>query len=245
MTESGATACQINEGSLRVLAHNVDDLKYMSAVFLDSMEAAMNVEMVWDYWKLDLADLSFLSYVGDSMEEVYPPAGDADNSYMALILGLGIPAVLALLLFGFVRGRDNRDQMTSRAFHNMMYSEYVLVGTGDPPASFHEGLYHYMRNGTRYLSTNCEGCLETRRNMFFTDDNLGTIMEDTEFEENVLITACDRTLGKRAKTMNVHKCKSATCNKCIPTPFRGPKFIPSRGVTKQDDIVFSEGNVEV
>jgi hypothetical protein len=97
-----------------------------------------------------------------------------------------------------------------------------------------------MRDGTRYLSTNCEGCLETRRNSFFTDDNLGTIVEGKEFEEKVLVTAKYKSLGKQASNVDVHKCTSSTCKRCLSASARGTKFIPTLGDTFGKENVFAE-----
>jgi hypothetical protein len=58
------------------------------------------------------------------------------------------------------------------------------VGTGDPPRSFHEGMYHYTRHGARYLSTNCIDCAETRRSGFYTSANLETINEEGHYEQS-------------------------------------------------------------
>jgi hypothetical protein len=109
--------------------------------------------------------------------------------------------------------------MTAAAFHDLNTSDFVVVGTGDAPSSFHEGLYHYMRDGTRYLSTRCETCLETRMNGFYTDNDLGTIMEGEEFQDTSLLGA------KNTSTMDVHKCASALCKDCNPTEANQTTFL--------------------
>jgi hypothetical protein len=150
--------------------------------------------------------------------------GEDDDSGLALIVGVTVPLVVGLILAALFMQRK-REVMTEDGYRDMMNSEFVLVGTGDPPSSFHEGLYHYMRDGTRYLSTRCEGCLETRKNSFYTDNNLGTIMEDEEFED---VTG----LGAKPPTMNVHKCGSAVCNRCTTAPGNQTCFVAASGNSK-------------
>jgi hypothetical protein len=257
MNSTGAAECRLSQGTILVMAHTVDNLDYMSAVLLNAMNVALNDDQVWKNWSQDLSQVAFLSYLNGNLDDTHAraspiagaPAGNGGSgNHLAVVLGLGVPIVLLLLLLGFVRSNKKREHMTERNYNAWMNSDYVLGGNGDPPASFHEGLYHYMRDGTRYLSTNCEGCLETRRNSFFTDDNLGTILEDAEFEENILITASPKNLGERASNMDVHTCTSSTCDRCLSSSTRcGPEFISAHriGAATQDGVVFSEGNVEV
>lgn len=257
----GAGACQTVRGSVLINAHASDNLEYMAAVILDSLEASMNKYELWQEWQLELPDLSFLCYLGDTYEDVYFDSsytddpivnfnvsnstgnetgggargvfGDNTAGALVLLLGVGLPVAAALILFAVVVQKQRRSAMTAKDF-GMMNSEYVLVGTGDPPGSFHEGLYHYMLHGTRYLSTNCEGCLETRRNSFYTDNNLGSIPEDREYEEDILITANSKDLGGKTSTMDVHKCSSATCKRCLyGEQTKRVFFIPSMRVHQQ------------
>lgn len=235
MEETEATSCRISKGIIRVVAHDVDNLEYLSAVLRDALEYSINEEQLWKEWVFP--GLSFLLYVGDTVPQVYSNAdlseSDDDDDVGAglfLILGVGIPVVFALIVAGLlVNKKRKRDTMTTRQFHGMMNSDFVLVGTGDPPGSFHEGLYHYMRNGTRYLSTRCEGCLETRKNSFFTDHNLGTILEDSVYEEDILVSADSKNLGGKASTMDVHHCSSTTCRRCTGMkPTSSTLFLKSR-----------------
>jgi hypothetical protein len=170
---------------------------------------------------------------------------------MGIALGLGIPAGIALIAAGFLVSR--RQIATQHAImrlsdantHDMLYGAgttgsttvSAMTGSGDPPGAFHEGLYHYMGDGTRYLSTNCLECMETRQNSFYTDDNLGTIPEDQIYEDAVfgqLFGAASShgpaedeadsprgrggTFGSYLSHLmsgpNVHSCNSALCNRC-------------------------------
>jgi hypothetical protein len=169
---------------------------------------------------------------------VYVVGEEDDSGGVALIVGVTVPLVVGLILAALFMQRK-REVMTEDGYRDMMNSEFVLVGTGDPPSSFHEGLYHYMRDGTRYLSTRCEGCLETRKNSFYTDNNLGTIMEDEEFED---VTG----LGAKNSTINVHKCTSAVCNRCTPAPANQTCFVAASGIRNRviisddDNLVFND-----
>lgn len=262
INSTGATACRGVESVVRVNAHNVDNVDFMSAAILDALEDAINVKKVWQGWQ-HVAGLAFIYYLGDTYEQVYgdvpplvpivpdsngdgnesvPPLdpvvpdsdGDGDESSdgstgaLLLLVGVGVPVAAGLVVLALIASRRRRSTMTSRELQDMLNSDFVLVGTGDPPGSFHEGLYHYMKNGTRYLSTNCEGCLETRRNSFYTDQNLGTIMEDHEYQENILVCADSKDLGRLSSTMDVHKCSSGTCGRCLPYSRCGrTMFLPS------------------
>lgn len=237
-----SSACRTIHGNIRVIAHSQNNLDYMTAAMQDALEDSMNMYELWKEWTVSLPDLAFLYYAGDTYDEVYlRPNPHDDDAYLnfnstnstrnetaggargvfgdntagalVLLLGVGLPVAAALILFALVVQKRRRAMMTAGDY-GMMTSEFVLVGTGDPPGSFHEGLYHYMPEGTRYLSTNCEGCIETRRNSFYTDNNLGPIPEDREYEEDILISLNSKDLGGRAATMDVHRCKSSTCNRC-------------------------------
>jgi hypothetical protein len=168
----------------------------------------------------DADDEDLFVFGGDINAGLERDETDEDDS-VGLIAGVTIPLVIGLIVAALFM-QKKRGTMTEVGYRDMMGSEFVLVGTGDPPASFHEGLYHYMRDGTRYLSTRCEGCLETRKNSFYTDNNLGTIMEDEEFED---VTG----LGAKSSTVNVHKCTSAVCNRCTTTPENQTCFVASSG----------------
>jgi hypothetical protein len=270
-----ASGCSVARGSIVVSAHKSDGLQYLAAALRDALEAALNRYEVWQEWTdVTIPDLAFLWYAGDTYEGVYGGSvngddpvinfnatnstwnvtggggsrgmfGDNTAGALVLLLGVGLPVFAALILFAVVVQRKRRATMTAKDF-GLMSSEFVLVGTGDPPGSFHGGLYHYMADGTRYLSTNCEGCLETRRNSFYTDNNLGSIPEDREYEEDILITANSKDLGGKAATMDVHRCGSATCKRCAHGD--GAKrvfFIPSMRMVHSPEVYTIPEHAEV
>jgi hypothetical protein len=226
---TGAENCTVVKGMMRILAHEVDNVDYLIASLRDHIEASMFDTAAFN--GPETPNVVFMTYLGDNSDEALYEASAApssspsssssptaaptpevvptDNS-VALIIGMTIPLVVGLIVAAlFIQKK--RGTMTEVGYRDMMNSDFVLVGTGDHPTSFHEGLYHYMRDGTRYLSTRCEGCLETRKNSFYTDNNLGTIMEEEEFED---VTG----LGGKNSAMNVHKCRSALCNRCTTGP---------------------------
>jgi len=231
MQATGATECQVVRGTVRVLAHEVDDLEYLSATLRDGMEEGMNIAEVWQEWVgVLLPSVKFVCYLGDAFTQVYPPILKEQQSKKGIgVLGAVIPVAFALLLLAMIVARNRRAVMTSSQFH-MMNSDFVLSGTGDPPDAFHSGLYHYLRDGTRYLSTQCEACLETRKNSFYTDHNLATIFSGEEYEEEILVAANSKDLGAKVVTQDVHKCASAICDRCRPPPGgrnTGTTFVPS------------------
>jgi hypothetical protein len=216
----------------------------------DSSDEALNDGGDGDIavWELDFSDVdtnanntnSSTDYVdgGYILAGVIRGEDDNDGS-VVLIIGVTIPLLFGLMAAAIFM-QKKRGTMTEVGYKdNMMTSDFVLIGTGDHPSSFHEGLYHYMRDGTRYLSTRCEGCLETRKNSFYTDNNLGTIMEDEEFED---VTG----LGAKNSTINVHKCTSAVCNRCTPAPANQTSFVAASGIRNRviisddDNLVFND-----
>lgn len=137
-------------------------------------------------------------------------AAEDDDKGIVILFAVGIP-VLAAFLLAVLLHRKERNNVTRSTYFGLRDHEYVLPGTADPPGSFHQGLYHYMKNGQSYLSTNCELCYETRRQMLrdglFGDDinylvehdldsasssddtpernNLATILENETFDKTM------------------------------------------------------------
>jgi hypothetical protein len=208
MNSTGATNCVVVTGQMSILAHKADDVSFLIASLRDSIEDLMIAANTTNSFP-DIPNISFLAYLGDDEDEALGTVEEiSDDSGIGIILGVAIPLVVGLVAAALLMKR-NRDTMTATEYQDMMTSsDFVLVGTGDPVGSFHEGLYHYMRDGTRYLSTRCEGCLETRKNSFYTDYDLGTIMEGQEYQDSIL--------GAKNPTVDVHKCTSAVCDRCSP-----------------------------
>lgn len=187
------------------------------------------------------------------------PVAEEESDSLGLILALGIPFATALLLAAFYNRRKNTKSTRAAAYEDMMKSDFILVGTGDAPSSYHDGLYHYTDEGTRYLSTRCEHCIETRKNSFYTDYNLGTIMEDEIYEDHIygmpvslfpqrisngaeVDKNSNSTLGGRFVGMDVHRCQSAACTRCNPGKQQSTIFLPSIVQGKDGDIIFAKEN---
>jgi hypothetical protein len=147
---------------------------------------------------------------------------EEENSLLAYALAVPILIVLALALL--LTNRKNKrktktklQMLAARSFHN------VLIGTGDHPNSFHEGMYHYTQNAVRYLSTNCPVCIETKQNGFYTASDLDTINEHPVEDGNsdrkrFLVSPSHNALGVKHSAMDVHNCSSARCPICIYKP---------------------------
>ena len=178
-----------------------------------------------------------------STEDVNSNNGDITSEgdfTLRTVFAVSIPLLL-LMFLGFLlakkKGRENRQALTVGQAQALASKSgnYKVYGTGDPPRSFHEGLYHYTRGGARYLSTCCPHCIETRRNGYFLDDiledNLATIAEgeryppsyddismETEGSDstngNRLVSPNSKDLGARHFGIDVHNCSSATCAIC-------------------------------
>jgi hypothetical protein len=241
-------------GEMRILAHPVDRLSSVVAGLRTGLQEALNGRSNIGQ-KGEITDVVFLSYLGDNENEALSGhavgqtgvgasdrgnfgflegnATGGDDKQQPLGLIFGLSGVVATVLAAAFFTSKRRLAGTTAGFRELDHpSPRCRVGTGDPPGSFHDGLYHYMRHGKRYLSTRCEECLNTKRNSIYTVDvvdsstfangTLETIREYETYDANgslddVLLRA-DSGLGlsKHHMGMNVHKCNSATCKLCSP-----------------------------
>ena len=184
---------------MTVTASVTDNVQLISASILDAVQQVMDDNVI--IGSLNLVSVKKLVFLGDTMEQAkagstssggpipLPPAGGGGggnssseanktpNAPVNTALAVGIPVALLSLLALLLLKNKRRNVVTASEALALEGEDYVLVGTGDPPRSFHEGLYHYTRGGARYLSTNCKDCAETRMNGFFTDADLPTITE--------------------------------------------------------------------
>jgi len=162
---------------------------------------------------------------------------------LGLILAVGLPVFFVIL--GAALFTKKRRVVAAAAYDRER--DGVLVGPGDPPESFHFGLYHYLPNGRSYLSTRCSKCLAMRNCGFdFLDDadddglsteasygegRMKTIREDEPYGDSIspLSNQVDSShgLGQKHRGMDVHKCKSVTCDPCDEENPRPTTFVPS------------------
>jgi hypothetical protein len=270
-----ANYCVVLQGRVKILAQQSDDVAIVVASILDASQELMENNML-----LDDADtpktVTKVQWLGETLEEAEAFGTDADDgdrggvvdggvvagvqneeepnannsSGITTIFAVAVP-LLVLIGFAFLMTRIRRQRTVMTPVELETGDQDVLVGTGDPPRSFHTGLYHYTQSGSRYLSTNCYLCAETRMSGFSTDGNLPTITEGRIFglnwtssegesyddfsldeaEDSVdpamqLISPNSKNLGGIHSGIDVHQCTSATCNICR---FRGDEvaFLPS------------------
>ena len=101
--------------------------------------------------------------------------GGENKRYIAFGL---VPLALVLGIVAFlVDKRNQRKAAGAFLVFDLFDGEPECVGTGDPPDSYHDGHYHFTFTGTRYLSTHCECCIETKKFGFFTAPDLSIINE--------------------------------------------------------------------
>ena len=206
----------------------------------------------------DYAAITKVVYLGDSEDDVLgfgtggdkSVAGESGRSDIfvpilaASIVGTGLIALLLLLM------RRRRTTMTQR---QLDYGAAVAAASddqsanssmGDPVGSFHQGYYHYTKDGVRYLSQFCSTCRETERQLAL-GHGLETISEDEQYVEgrNHLVQADSKNLGKPFSTLDVHVCASATCN-CRDAN-ADVTFIPWSGNRARSDITTSDATAVI
>jgi hypothetical protein len=208
-----------------------------------------------------VAFLTSLSKTNDpsvgSIEVVTNESPSEEKSPIAFVVAIGVPLLLAIILSMYVVRRSLQKKNGMNQFQS--WEEYdpaanIVRGTGDPPDSFHDGLYHYMNHGQqRYLSTQCTLCLETRRNIgsrMYAEalkcssgtSSLGNILpkmyrnkkvgsngevNDDDHDEAYQLARAksDMKLGQYHMGMDVHVCQSATCTRCMAN--QAPMFVPT------------------
>ena len=224
------------------------------------------------------SDMVVLSYLGNTAEDAViflaslskknnPAVGSIETvtnespsekkSPVAFVFVVGVPLLLALFLSMYVvrrRSLDKHGMNTIQSWEEYDPSTNILKGTGDPPDSYHDGLYHYMKHGQQqYLSTRCTLCLETRRNInsgMYTEalkcntgiSTLDKILPkqyrnkkstgnslDEEYDDDeayqLARARSDMKLGQYHMGMDVHVCQSATCVRCMAN--QAPMFVPT------------------
>jgi hypothetical protein len=241
-----------------------------------------------------IEDIQFLSYLGNNEQEASTFLSNMDDSKgvgfdtihdsespqekstsaVGFAFAIGIPIVLAIIgsLFFAKRRRTSiilPNQNVLQSWEEYDPSNNIVKGTGDPPDSYHDGLYHYMFHGQKYLSTRCALCLETKRNSQLnanalrgvgsaaTEDNYivsGTSQQRGQGDDNdednthrIVNVTSNLRLGQRHMGMDVHVCNSATCMRCFQASQQQPMFVPT-GVVKhrqdsQDNISSSSSSL--
>ena len=57
-------------GQVRVRADEGDNLDFMTAVLLDTMEVKLNGSLIWADWVNQIPIISFVWYAGDTLDQV-------------------------------------------------------------------------------------------------------------------------------------------------------------------------------
>jgi hypothetical protein len=229
---------------MTMLSHATDDLTMSIASIRAGIKRAMDDNSLLD--PTVLPTITKIVYLGDNETEAVAWGGggngrgenfvEEDNDKeLAGVLTASIfaAALLALLLLLVRKKRTMQTQARVRELDAVgaISSEESSHGA-DPPGSFHQGYYHYTKDGVRYLSPYCQTCIETERQHAL-GLGLETIAEDEEFTEGSdfrLVGANSKDLGGKHSTMNVHSCTSATCLHCGTA--KDPTFLSWR---KQND----------
>ena len=141
--------------------------------------------------------------------------GSTTNFTPVIVVGIVGATLVALMLLLL---RKRRRVVTERQLESglALAAADEDSADGDPEGAFHQGYYHYTRDGVRYLSPYCQTCLETERQLAL-GHGLETISEDEEFMEgrlHKLVPANSKDLGGVHSSMDVHGCTSATCQQC-------------------------------
>jgi hypothetical protein len=245
--------CFVYQGIMTFLSHATDDLTMSIAAIRAGIKHAMDDDSLLD--PAELPTVRKIVYLGDTAEDVLAwgggggigrgdifATGGKDKAYVpVLTASIFGAALLALLLLLLRKKRTMQTQTRSRELDGAAAvaassSEESSHGA-DPPGSFHQGYYHYTKDGVRYLSPYCQTCRETERQLAL-GHGLETIAEDEEFMEGSdfrLVDANSKDLGGKHSTMDVHNCTSATCLQCRTE--KDPTFLCWR--TQNDNDVTS------
>ncbi|CAJ1908065.1 unnamed protein product [Cylindrotheca closterium] len=262
-----SSECVIVEGKMALMAHQTDSLQIIVASILDAIQEAMDGDVLIPDGGDDCADpmcgVDKIRWLGTTIEEARAggPIGTAgadggersvnqtagaedEDDNVAFVAYAAIPIALLLLMSYLIKKK--RRLLTAGDLDD---ENYVRVGTGDPPKSFHEGMYHYTRSGARYLSTNCPDCEMTRRLGFtnYDEDDLGALAEGrmydpsrasseddsdlqsydgSTFRKMHRVQPSSNRLSLKHSSIDVHQCTSATCPICKYRP-ADPTFISS------------------
>lgn len=213
------------------LSHETDDLSMSIEAIRTGIKAAMAKDTLLDPVKLPT--VTRITYLGDTENDVLNwgngdrvdddrggivTSGGTNKAYVPILAVSMFGAaliVLMLLLLRRQRTMATQRQLDVGAAVAAASEEEVSLGC-DPPGSFHQGYYHYTKDGVRYLSPYCQTCLETEGQLAL-GHGLETIAEDEVWMEGrnfTLVGANSRDLGGRHSTMDVHSCTSAICRQC-------------------------------
>jgi len=247
--------CIVMHGMVTIMHHITSDVSLAVASIFDSTQKAMDYSEIYfaledDENPANFTNIEWLGETkqdaiyggpnGNGMIDIGGPneitvevskQGEDEKSMLAYALSVPILILMGSVLL-LAKKNVKRKMKTKEQLFAVRSFENVLIGTGDPPGSFHEGMYHYTRKGIRYLSTNCHDCIETKKNGFFTAGDLETITEhslEEDYDQSAhrkifFVSPSDTALGVKHSSIDVHNCSSARCPICIYKP-RDVEFI--------------------
>lgn len=250
--------CVVMHGMMTILHHETSDVSLAVASIYDSTQKAMDYsEVFFDLENEGIFNITWLGETENDAKNGGPNGNDIivvsgsvvrgqdidvpvaiitevseqeDNEGSLLAFALAVP-ILILLASALLLTKRKRKVRTREELFSARSAGTNLIGTGDPPNSFHEGMYHYTNDGTRYLSTNCAVCIETKKMGFFTEGDLDTIAEHSVEEDDrsahrnkFFVSPSTNALATKHSSINVHNCTSANCPICTHKP-RDVEFI--------------------
>jgi len=265
----GDTHCVVMHGRVTIIHHETSDVSLAVASIFDSTQKAMDYSEIFFDLQNDknLDTITNIEWLGETEQDainggpngngmiIGEPSGvieavtEQDENESVLAYALSVP-ILVLIAFALLltKNKEKRKVKTKSEIIKARNFDDVLIGTGDDTNSFHEGMYHYTKNGERYLSTNCPDCIETKKMGFYTAGNLDTITEHSVEEDcdqsahrkKFFVSPSTDALGVKHSSIDVHNCRSARCPICAYNP-RDVEFI-----SKSDDfITLRSGESEV
>jgi len=218
--------CYVMKGQMSLMSHASDNLSEAMNDIRAGIKEAMDNDALLDPSDPALSAITRVVYLGESENDIVAfgipngakgiDSGDDSSGIFVPILAAALvgTALIALLLLLLRRRRrlvTQRQLDTGAAV--LAASSDASSSIGDPTGTFHQGYYHYTKDGVRYLSQYCATCRETERQLAM-GHGLETISEDAQFFEgrNRLIAANSKDLGGIHSTIDVHNCTSATCH---------------------------------
>jgi hypothetical protein len=234
-----------------VMHHVTSDVSLAVASVYDSTQKTMDSNELFTFVKKDkdFFHITNIKWLGETEQEAINGGivviTGGEKSISAIVVGIEsgedtksmpvayavlIPLLVLLALILLFAGQRTRQKarLQEQLLALESFDNENLVGTGDPPGSFHEGMYHYTRNGARYLSTNCAECIETRKNGFlngFDEIHFGERDQSNRRKRN-LVRASSGALGMKHSSIDVHNCSSGACKICAHRP-RDVQFVPN------------------
>lgn len=269
-TDTGVSDCRVIQGSFQMLGQPKSTIAIATTAIQMEVEqviihltttsnsnAALEGVQIFSYLGNTEDDASSFLFnlpvnapppkdIGDIESDISP--NDEDSTRTGLIFGLTIPLIGLLLAVIFWKKRPIVGSLLPPHDALQSWEEYDpssnnVRGTGDPPNSYHDGLYHHLFDGQKYLSTRCLLCFETRRNANLVMKSLPATesrtidvekgSQDTEDSSTcpIVNATSNMKLSQPHMGMDVHVCSSATCVRCFPKDEPEPMFVPT-GIRK-------------